>query len=98
MCNLNKFDIDKIQAIVYNKNNVIKPPNGGRTEKIMKKFLSIAIIVTALCASLAACGDNENETGGIIIDDPDESEQYYIPEPDGGTSTENFELGGVPLE
>ncbi len=63
----------------------------------MRKIISISIIIS-LCIFLASCGGNENETGEAVVEDPSETQEYYIPEPEGGPSTEDFELGGVPLE
>ncbi len=72
-------------------------PHMRRIGEEMKKIFSILIICALLCSLLVACGDNDEEdTAGIIIGGTDD-EGYYIPAPDNGDDTEDFELGGVPL-
>ncbi len=68
-------------------------------EVIMKKFLAIILACLVLCSVLVACGGDEKESADIVVGDFEEgSDEYYVPEPDGGTSNnKDFELGEVPL-
>ena len=65
----------------------------------MKKFLTCFLLCASLCAVFVSCTDNEEEsTVEIILDNYDEeSETYFVPV-GSENETEEYELGGVPLD
>ncbi|MGM9644763.1 MAG: hypothetical protein ACI3X1_06725 [Eubacteriales bacterium] len=64
----------------------------------MRKFFALLLASLLLCTLLTACTKDEEETAEPVVGGLDEETgDYYVPEPDDGEETKNYELGGVPL-